>query len=97
MLLHVGYFPQVDVIYMNHGHFEVDIRSTNYNILKDIDVTMIVFHVKKKHVKKALHLRSHTYFGIPTDLFIVDKVDDEREILFQCNADTDLNLRVHFS
>jgi hypothetical protein len=96
MLLFVSYFPEQNVVYMNNGVYEIDVRSNNYNIIKDIHFTSMVFHIKRRDIDIALQLRGHTNYGVETNIFITEQVNDESAILLQCQCDTDLNMHVHF-
>lgn len=96
MILFGSYFPQQDVVYMNNGTYEVDVRSQNYNIIKDISITSLLFHIKQRDINIALKMRAFTNYGIETNIFIIDKVNDQRALLSSCYTDIDLNLHIHF-
>ncbi len=81
---------------MNNGVYEIDVRSTNYNIIKDIECTSIIFHIKKRDIDLALKLRSHTNYGVETNIFITEKINDEADVRLKCETDMDLNIHIHF-
>ena len=96
MILFGSYFPEQDVLYMNSGMYEIDVRSQNYNIIKDISCTSMIFYVKQRDIDLALKMRMFTNYGIETNIFITDKVEDQSAVLYKCSTDTDLNIHVHF-